>query len=247
MRRAFTLIELLVVIAIIAILAAILFPAFIAAKGAAYQMVAISNVKGLGEAATQYASDSDEQFMPAMGADAQGYWGWFGRPTRTGTDESQSLLFTYEGKHKISAPLTPKTKDYLGDHSGLGYNWGYIGSDMRVTGHTDEFPYCWGPARTSELAHPSTTVLFATSGFFSAPWKGGDGKDYDFGFIDPIGLQPDNPNVTFPYLSPRRVEGRRVIWPGNAVVVMADGRARAAKESALKDEWFTRGDATTVE
>ena len=247
MRRAFTLIELLVVIAIIAILAAILFPAFVAAKGAAYQMVAVSNVKNLGEAATQYASDADEQFMPAMGADERGYWGWFGRPTKTGTDEGQALLLNYEGKRKITAPLAPKTKDYLGDHSGFGYNWGYIGSDMRATGHLEEFPYCVNPVRTGELQHPSTTVLFATSGYYSAPWHGGDGQDYDFGFIDPIGLQADNPNVSFHYLSPRRVERSRVVWPGNAVVVMADGRARSVKAGALKDEWFTRADAPAVE
>lgn len=247
MRRAFTLVELLVVIAIIAILAAILFPVFLAAKGAAYQMVAISNVKELGQAATQYTSDNDEQYMPAMGADAQGYWAWFGRFTKKGMDESQGILLSYEGKRKITDPLVAKTKDYLGDHSGFGYNWGYIGSDMHVTGHSYEFPYCWNPARTGELAHPSNTVLFATSGYYSAPWQGGDGQDYDFGFIDPVGLQPDNPNVSFHYLTPRRIEGRRVVWPGNAVIVMADGRARSIKEAALKDDWFMRGDPVATE
>ncbi len=243
-RRAFTLIELLVVIAIIAILAAVLFPAFVAAKGAAYQMVAISNVRQLGEAATQYAGDNDETYMPAMGADEMGFWGWYGRPTAKGTDTSGALLLNYEGKRKIDAPLSPKRKEYLGDHSGFGYNWGYVGSDMHVLGREWEYPYCWAPAKGSDLQHPSTTVLFATSGYYSAPWKGGDGKDYDFGFVDPVGPNKDNPNVSFHYLASRRIERNHVVNSGNAVVVMADGRARSASVKNLRDDWFTRGDAT---
>ena len=242
MKRAFTLIELLVVIAIIAILAAILFPVFIAAKGAAYQLVAVSNVRGLGEAALQYASDNDETFMPAMGADDQGFWGWFGRATAKGTDESQALLLSYEGKRKITAPLSPKTKDYLGDHSGFGYNWGYVGSDMHAARREWEYPVCYAPAKTGELAHPSNTVVFATSGYYSAKWEGGDGSDYDFGFVDPVGGRPNNPNVAFIYLQSRKIEAERVVNPGNAVVVMADGRARAVGAKALKDEWFMRDD-----
>ena len=241
MRRAFTLIELLVVVAIIAILAGILFPVFVAAKGAAYQMVAVSNVKQVGEAANQYAADCDETHMPAMGADAQGFYAWFGRPGEKGTDGSQSLILAYEGRRKLVDPQAIKAKEYLGDHSGFGYNWGYVGSDMHVTGHTYEYPYCWAPARTGEFAHPSNTVLFATSVYHSPRWRGGDGQDYDFGFVDPVGLSPDNPNVSFHYVTPRRVEPTRVVQPGNAVVVMADGRARAVSQRALKDEWFTRG------
>lgn len=56
-KSGFTLIELLVVIAIIAILAAILFPVFGAAKDRAYQSACCSNLKQLG-AAIQIYSDS---------------------------------------------------------------------------------------------------------------------------------------------------------------------------------------------
>jgi len=64
-RRAFTLIELLVVIAIIAILAAILFPVFAAAKGAAKQSMCLSNTKQVGIALHLYATDYDDR-MPGL-------------------------------------------------------------------------------------------------------------------------------------------------------------------------------------
>lgn len=243
MRRAFTLIELLVVIAIIAILSAVLFPVFIAAKGAAYQLVTVNNLRQQGEAALMYLADSDETFMPAMGGDSGGYWAWYGRYTPKGLDDSQSLLAPYRGKRKLIDPIY-KAKDYLGDHSGFGYNWGFVGSDLHVSGQYNEYPNCWYPARLSDLAHVSTTVLFATSDYYSAPWEGGDGQDYDFGFVDPVGSRPSNPNVSFRHMSPRRIESRRVVSTGNAIVAMADGRARTASVKALKDSWFWRADET---
>jgi len=67
-RRGFTLIELLVVIAIIAILAALIFPAFARARGKAREAQCASNLRQLGLAIEMYASDYDELFPFAVDA-----------------------------------------------------------------------------------------------------------------------------------------------------------------------------------
>ncbi len=71
-RYAFTLIELLTVIAIIAVLAAILFPAFAQARENARQAVCLSNMHQIGMAALIYLQDYD---MRWFGAQAVEYLG----------------------------------------------------------------------------------------------------------------------------------------------------------------------------
>ena len=73
-KRGFTLIELLVVIAIIAILAAILFPAFARAREAARKATCISNCKQLALCCLMYAQDYDE-YLPSCdnGGSSPGY------------------------------------------------------------------------------------------------------------------------------------------------------------------------------
>jgi prepilin-type N-terminal cleavage/methylation domain-containing protein/prepilin-type processing-associated H-X9-DG protein len=109
--KGFTLIELLVVIAIIAILAAILFPVFSAAREKARQSACLNNLKQIGMADMQYATDWDDTLA----------WGMSINNGDTVRDNIPTVLRPYTQTWKIwKCPSTYIT----GDQNGL-----YNGSD----------------------------------------------------------------------------------------------------------------------
>ena len=71
-KRGFTLIELLVVIAIIAILAAILFPAFARARENARRASCVSNMKQFGISMMMYSQDYDDRFPTVLAPNNSG-------------------------------------------------------------------------------------------------------------------------------------------------------------------------------
>jgi len=75
-RTGFTLIELLVVVAIIAVLVAILLPAFSLAQGQAKALVCKNLLRSHGQALYQYAMDQQDWIPPRYGNDIHHiYWG----------------------------------------------------------------------------------------------------------------------------------------------------------------------------
>ncbi len=243
-KRAFTLIELLVVIAIIAILAAVFMPVIASVKKAAFQYSALQSLRQIGQADLMYVADNEETFPLALYQEADGLHMWMGKRGADGqVDPSAGLLYPY-----IKTTLKDKTfkaKDYLGDQSGFGYNWGYLGSDFNVTGNYWGFPNCSNAANITDIAEPAKMIAFSTSALFNAPWQpNGDSAVYDFGFIDPPKYWHNNPNMDFRHQGERHLDlvNRKVNSTGMALVVHVDGHADTIKQDRVKDSMFERGE-----
>jgi prepilin-type N-terminal cleavage/methylation domain-containing protein len=243
MKRAFTLIELLVTMAIIAVLSAILFPAFVAAKEAIQTWAAGESMRNLGSAFAMYSADSDDTAPLAMYTSEDGYLTtWFGQQTGPGQfDPKGGLLAPYMKGHPKDITFT--AKPWMGDDSGFGYNWGYIGSDFNLQPAYVDFPNCRNAATASELTDPSGTVVFTTSSFFNAPWlASGDSQAYQFNFIDPPRLWNGNPNVDFRHQGQKKVDktAKTVTSTGRALVLRADGSLKAMQQTVMTDKMFER-------
>ncbi len=243
--RAFTLVELLVVIAIIAILAAFLFPVFVAARNAAYHLTTSRALKDDMTAMTLYMGDADDTFPLAMYVVPDGLMAWFGKGNMSGDgkfDTTKGVLSSYI-RAKLGADHALSAKPYLGDDVGLGYNYGTIGSDFHLTRDYSAFPNCKNAARGSELGDTSQTVVLATSSYYYAPWlKGGDGLKYEFDFIDPPSAWYGNPNVDFRHFGKLVVDknAKQVAPTGYALFAFADASVRHFKIGQVKEEWFWR-------
>jgi len=140
-KRGFTLIELLVVIAIIAILAAILFPAFARARENARRSACQSNLKQIGLGLMQYTQDYDEALPFGNVSAAPSLWvnsiapyiksaQLFDCPSRAGTkhvqdDITKSGSYSINGAAASGVPtpiiklaqlVTPSTTAWVGDN-----------------------------------------------------------------------------------------------------------------------------------
>lgn len=243
-RRAFTLVELMVVLAILAILYAIAVPAFLAGKQAVNSTISMNGLKQLGQCTSMYAADSDDTAPLAMYTGQTGNLvAWFGSQIGPGKfDTSSGIISPYVKGHPSLDP-SAHFKPWIGDGSGYGYNWGYIGSDFNYFSSYVGFPNCHDAAAFSQLSSPSTTIMYATSSYFSAPWlPGSTGGYYDFGFIDPPHLWNGNPDMDFRHqgLKTVDVKNKKVTSTGHANIVRCDGSAKIAFMSAVTDENFIR-------
>lgn len=244
-KNAFTLIELLVVIAIIAILAAILFPVFAQAREKARQTSCASNLQQIGLATMMYVQDYDETYPLAEYNIQGGMQYWFGTSSGTGTartfDKTKGLLYPYVKDTQIQRcpDWTGVTK--FGDGNGYGYNWGYLGSDYYLNPNSPWPPI--NPAPEASLSSPSEKIMFSDSGFYNAPWYGGDGQMTETPFIDPPGQWYGTPTMDFRHVdSSKQINAalQTVTENGVANISWADGHVKALHQSAVTDAMFIR-------
>ncbi len=250
-KAGFTLIELLVVIAIIAVLAAILFPVFAAAREKARQASCQSNLRQLGLATMMYTQDYDETFPLFQYDDCQSFvchQYWFGLRTATGWDKTKGLLYPYMKNGQVQRCPSWTGKTLFGDGNGYGYNWGYIGSDCYGNPQLDCYDaqgnfWPHDPATLASLSSPADKILFSDSGFYNAPWYGGDGSMEETPGIDPPGQWYGDPTMDFRHVDSNKIVDsatQTVTEKGFADITFAEGHVKALKQNAVTDTMFTR-------
>lgn len=240
-KTGFTLIELLVVIAIIAILAAILFPVFAQAREKARQASCASNLKQIGLATMMYMQDFDDTY-PLYAINWTIYWSG-GYTSSGGWDKTIGILYPYLKNQDIErCPDWNGTPKY--GNTGYGYNWGYLGSDCYITYDCYSSPYpIQNPANDASVSAPANTIMYSDSGYYNAPWYGGNGQ-----MVETVGIDPPSQWYGTPTMDFRHVDNTKIINSSNdtvtekglANVVFADGHLKPLSQSQVTDAMFVR-------
>ena len=174
-KNGFTLIELLVVIAIIAILAAILFPAFTAVKRRALMASCQANLKQISVAYLAYLSDNnDRSCLSYQGKSwVSGATDSLGRRPVPDADNSPAFwgqaLRKYSGSSSLvtDCPGFKKKESDAGGNSWTNYWTTSLGMNFALGAITAN------PAvRVSEVVKPSRTIAFGDS------WQGNYAQTY---------------------------------------------------------------------
>ena len=159
-RGAFTLIELLVVIAILAILAAILFPAFARARENARRASCLSNVKQISLGILQYAQDYDEKYVPEYNYSAGASAVYFPGLLNPYIKSSQLYNCPSASDSTYDGNIYAANVDYGLSTQIFAYNGGNFGRSLASIGQ---------PSATVFLADSNNTVRVNPEGFLSEP------------------------------------------------------------------------------
>jgi prepilin-type N-terminal cleavage/methylation domain-containing protein/prepilin-type processing-associated H-X9-DG protein len=158
--KGFTLIELLVVIAIIAILAAILFPAFAKAREAARRSSCSSNLKQIGIGIMQYTQEYDESYPNGMGSNFDNNWASNTQPYIKSIDvfrcpsETSSAFpsgITIGGYY--GAPISYAGNALIVYRNGANRNLGILGASQGWIADV--------PTKMATVQRPSDTIMVA--------------------------------------------------------------------------------------
>ncbi len=206
----FTLIELLVVIAIIGVLAGMLFPVFAKAREMARKATCLSNVHQIALAMMMYADDYDGGYVPAQSPDNLMRW----HGGRTSLDEpfdpKLGPLWSYLGNKDIKQ-CPSFSPDSVGGFEqgtgGYGYNAQYVG------GSPLPWPAMCVPAKETQIADPSNTVMLTDTAFLDC-----EGNLFEYSFCEApyyeLWHSPADPSTHFRH-------------NGMAVVAFCDAHVRA--------------------
>lgn len=153
-KTGFTLIELLVVIAIIAILAAILFPAFARARENARRTSCLSNVKQIALSALMYTQDYDERLVPAKDS-ATPILGWY-QILQPYIKSNQALFCPSDSGSNSGQPAIYNNISY-------GWNWYYLT-------YLPNGNFTSGGLPLAAISAPSQTIMLGDSQGDIAPY-----------------------------------------------------------------------------
>jgi prepilin-type N-terminal cleavage/methylation domain-containing protein/prepilin-type processing-associated H-X9-DG protein len=152
-RSAFTLIEILVVVAILALLAAILFPAFTRAREAARAISCVSNLKQIGMGLAMYSEDYAGRY-PIAGGDIA----WDAVDAGTGNGPWMQQMQSYLKSRQIFHCPSDSDSQY-------SYFLGSRAAYLAVT------PNAFAATDTRRIAYPTAFVVsgdtFSRNGSFS--------------------------------------------------------------------------------
>lgn len=224
-KRGFTLIELLVVIAIIAILAAILFPVFAAARENARKASCLSNMKQIALAHRMWQDDNKESFVPGN-TDTSGnndpnlmWWGLVDSYIKQVNKATTSISGVYV------CPSAPKLKENAGYlRRCYGYNAYYLSP-----GHA------WSPGtgaltKTAKCEAPASTVLLMEN------WR------FDDDAVSASTPKGIGSAFCYPPVKQANVATPSNVWPagwhrGLTNVAMVDGHVQSFKCAPPNPSW----------